>query len=172
MTIDFSGAQGGDPHGTAGSVSHRTLGKAPQRIVQAFALRLRIDQTFQQEIPRTQYITVIFSNIIPYPEYPLVIYNRLRTGRYHQFSFFLGEITDKWVIFIHMLHYQMVNSCQQPVKQWNFHQNFDMEPAGASPNSWPIARNHDKFHELFWWYQTFQAIIFVTNNSTINNILR
>ena len=52
MTIDFSGAQGGDPHGTAGSVSHRTLGKAPQRIVQAFALRLRIDQTFQQEIPK------------------------------------------------------------------------------------------------------------------------
>jgi len=127
---------------------------------------------FNRKSPRTQYITVIFSNIIPYPEYPLVIYNRLRTGRYHQFSFFWGEITDKWVIFIHMLHYQMVNSCQQPVKQWNFHQNFDMEPAGASPNSWPIARNHDKFHELFWWYQTFQAIIFVTNNSTINNILR
>lgn len=35
---------------------------------------------------------------------------------------------DEWVMFIHMLHYQIVNSCQQPVKQWNFYQNFDMEP--------------------------------------------
>ena len=92
--------------------------------------------------------------------------NGLRTGRLehdtsvHSLwgkSSITGSCSSNFHFQSYMLHYQMLNGCifQQLAKQWNFDQNFDMEPHSTAG---PQSTNHDHVKVLLCDIKHFKAL--------------